>query len=121
MNDTLNQIEDELHNGDVSGVINFIINDSDFKSLFEQALKKQRIPKESFNRQFFRSKPQLPIIRHSDYRRLLLSCDSVSDTDSLFLIQFFKPLLHQYQVQQAIAYEKEVSEIIQEILKRGDK
>ncbi|TON44936.1 hypothetical protein CGH56_25040, partial [Vibrio parahaemolyticus] len=68
-----------------------------------------------------RSKPQLAIIRHSDYRRLLASCDSVSDADSLFLIQFFKPLLHQYQTQQAIDYEREVSKILQEILKRGDK
>ncbi|EOA6617079.1 hypothetical protein ACEV76_05245 [Vibrio parahaemolyticus] len=97
MNWSIEQIEDQLNRSELKGVINLIANQSDFEVLFEQELCKQGISKQSFNRQFFRAKQQMDIVRLSAYQQALIETDEASEADRLFLVDFFKPLVKKYQ------------------------
>ncbi|EHK2889530.1 hypothetical protein J7G16_004435 [Vibrio parahaemolyticus] len=97
MNWSIEQIEDQLNKSELKGVINLIANQSDFEVLFEQELCKQGISKQSFNRQFFRAKQQMDIVRLSAYQQALIETDEASEADRLFLVDFFKPLVKKYQ------------------------
>ncbi|NAZ53283.1 hypothetical protein GL177_07905 [Vibrio toranzoniae] len=97
MNWSIEQIEDQLNRSELKGVINLIANQSDFEVLFEQELCKQGISKQSFNRQFFRAKQQMGIVRLSAYQQALIETDEASEADHLFLVDFFKPLVKKYQ------------------------
>lgn len=63
MNWSIEQIEDQLNKKELKGVIDLIANQVDFEKLFEQELCKHGISKQSFNRQFFRAKQQMGIVR----------------------------------------------------------
>ncbi|HCG5128074.1 TPA: hypothetical protein NJY85_000826 [Vibrio parahaemolyticus] len=97
MNWSIEQIKDQLNRSELKGVINLIANQSDFEVLFEQELCKQGISKQSFNRQFFRAKQQMDIVRLSAYQQALIETDEASEADRLFLVDFFKPLVKKYQ------------------------
>ncbi|EJG0985656.1 hypothetical protein C4G66_RS01775 [Vibrio parahaemolyticus] len=97
MNWSIEQIEDQLNRRELKGVIDLIANQSDFEVLFEQELCKQGISKQSFNRQFFRAKQQMDIVRLPAYQQALVEAEQVSEADRLFLVDFFKPLVKKYQ------------------------
>ncbi|MDG3424713.1 hypothetical protein P5E72_24855, partial [Vibrio parahaemolyticus] len=86
MNWSIEQIEDQLNRSELKGVIDLIANQSDFEVLFEQELCKQGISKQSFNRQFFRAKQQMDIVRLPAYQQALVEAEQVSEADRLFLV-----------------------------------
>lgn len=94
---SIEQIEDQLNRNELKGVIDLIANQSDFEVLFEQELCKQGISKQIFNRQFFRAKQQMDIVRLPAYQQALVEAEQVSEADRLFLVGFFKPLVKKYQ------------------------
>jgi hypothetical protein len=116
MNWNIEQIEDQLNRNELKGVIDLIANQADFEVLFEQELCKQGVSKQSFNRQFFRAKQQMDIVRLPAYQQALVDAEQVSEADRLFLVDFFKPLVKKYQC--LLAYqdkteEKKITDFIQ--------
>ncbi|NAZ69373.1 hypothetical protein [Vibrio toranzoniae] len=108
MNWTIEQIEDQLNRNELKGVIDLIADQSDFETLFEQELGKHGISKKSFNRQFFRAKQQMDIVRLPAYQQALIQAEEVSEADRLFLVDFFKPLVKKYQC--LLAYHDKTEE-----------
>ncbi|HCG9115459.1 TPA: hypothetical protein NJ600_004134 [Vibrio parahaemolyticus] len=122
MNWSIEQIEDQLNRSELKGVIDLIANQSDFEVLFEQELCKQGISKQSFNRQFFRAKQQMDIVRLPTYQQALVEAEEVSEADRLFLVDFFKPLVKKYQC--LLAYhdkteEKKIADFIKRETQEG--
>lgn len=105
---SIEQIEEQLNRGELKGVIDLIANQVDFEVLFEQELCKQGISKQSFNRQFFRAKQQMDIVRLPAYQQALIQAGEVSEADRLFLVDFFKPLVKKYQC--LLAYHDKTEE-----------
>lgn len=113
---SIEEIEDQLNKEELKGVIDLIANQSDFEVLFEQELCKQGITKQSFNRQFFRAKQQMDVVRLPAYQNALIQAEEVSKADRLFLVDFFKPLVKKHQC--LLAYqdkteEKKITDFIQ--------
>ncbi|EIO4563900.1 hypothetical protein LQM11_004542 [Vibrio parahaemolyticus] len=116
MNWSIEQVEDQLNRNELKGVIDLIANQTDFELLFEQELYKQGISKQSFNRQFFRAKQQMDIVRLPAYQQALVEAEEVREADRLFLVNVFKPLVKKYQF--LLAYndkteQKKIADFIQ--------
>ena len=108
MNWSIEQIEDQLNRNELKGVIDLIANQTDFEVLFEQQLCKQGLSKQSFNRQFFRAKQQMDIVRLPAYQQAIIETEEASEADRLFLVDFFKPLVKKYQC--LLAYQDKTEE-----------
>lgn len=119
---TIDDIENQLNQGSLTGVTDLMVNDADFNKLVEQKLRKTRVSRQRFYRHFFRSEPQMSIITLPQYRMALTQSNTLQDADTEFLVQFFSPILRTYEAQLSCNEKENIQQInnmIQQILMRG--